>query len=213
MHERARAISPAGRLRGRRPKQKIGQAMSDPKDRKPSRPRPRRLLTTASARAARVSTSAATRYGSGSWRRASTAATSARRSSRSSTSATCRSPRRRAISVRRGSIRRTSRRTKPKPPGGGFNPYDSAGSEKVGGNPYDNARNTARSTQPPSPGAPSARKPMDLKRLEEWRRSRSGWSRKRRTTTRSRSSVRSRPGRHGTECFAGPMRRENFHLA
>jgi hypothetical protein len=57
---------------------------------------------------------------------------------------------------------------KPRPPGGGFNPYDSAGSEKVGGNPYDNARNTARSTQPASPGAPSARKPMDLKRLEEW---------------------------------------------
>ena len=57
---------------------------------------------------------------------------------------------------------------KPKPPGGGFNPYDSAGGENAGGNPYDNARNTARSTQQPSPGAPPARKPMDLKRLEEW---------------------------------------------
>lgn len=57
---------------------------------------------------------------------------------------------------------------KPKAPGG-FNPYDSAGSEKSGGNPYDNARNTARKTQASSPpGAPVARKPMDLKRLDEW---------------------------------------------
>jgi hypothetical protein len=55
----------------------------------------------------------------------------------------------------------------PKSPGGGFNPYDRSG-ESAGGNPYDNARNTARSTQPSSPGAPPARKPMDLKRLEEW---------------------------------------------
>jgi hypothetical protein len=55
-----------------------------------------------------------------------------------------------------------------KPPGGGFNPYDSAGNESAGGNPYDNARNTARKTQAPSPGAPPARTPMDLKRLDEW---------------------------------------------
>jgi hypothetical protein len=53
-----------------------------------------------------------------------------------------------------------------KKPGGGFNPYDSA-SESAGGNPYDNARNTQRRTQT-SPGTPPARKPMDLKRLEEW---------------------------------------------
>lgn len=52
---------------------------------------------------------------------------------------------------------------------GGFNPYDSAGSESSGGNPYDNARNTARKSQTSSPpGAPAARKPMDLKRLDEW---------------------------------------------
>jgi hypothetical protein len=55
----------------------------------------------------------------------------------------------------------------PKKPGGGFNPYDSAG-ESAGGNPYDNSRNTQRRTQPSSPSAPPARKPMDLKRLEEW---------------------------------------------
>ena len=55
----------------------------------------------------------------------------------------------------------------PKKPGGGFNPYDSAGGN-AGGNPYDNARNTQRRTQPSSPSAPPARKPMDLKRLEEW---------------------------------------------
>jgi hypothetical protein len=56
-------------------------------------------------------------------------------------------------------------------PGGGSNPYDntSGGGGDSGRNPYDNARNTARSTQSSAPGAPPpARKPMDLKRLEEW---------------------------------------------
>jgi hypothetical protein len=57
--------------------------------------------------------------------------------------------------------------TDPQKPAGGFNPYDSAG-EIAGGNPYDNARNTQRRAQQSSPGAPPARKPMDLKRLEEW---------------------------------------------
>lgn len=57
---------------------------------------------------------------------------------------------------------------RPSKPAGGFNPYDSAGTENTGGNPYDNARNTARKTQTAPPGAPAARKPMDLKRLEEW---------------------------------------------
>ena len=57
---------------------------------------------------------------------------------------------------------------KPKAPGGGFNPYDSAGNETSGSNPYDNARNTVRKTQSSPSGAPPARKPMDLKRLEEW---------------------------------------------
>ena len=62
----------------------------------------------------------------------------------------------------------TEKAAEPKKPGGGFNPYDSAGGS-TGGNPYDNARNTQRRTQQPSaPSAPQARKPMDLKRLEEW---------------------------------------------
>ena len=55
---------------------------------------------------------------------------------------------------------------KPKGPGGGFNPYDSGGASS-GGNPYDNARNVGKNLQQPS-GGPPARKPMDLKRLEEW---------------------------------------------
>jgi hypothetical protein len=57
---------------------------------------------------------------------------------------------------------------KPKSPGGGFNPYDNAsGGDGGGGNPYDNARNASRKLQQSSGAAP-ARKPMDLKRLEEW---------------------------------------------
>ena len=56
----------------------------------------------------------------------------------------------------------------PKAPGG-FNPYDSSGTGNAGGNPYDNARNTARKSQTSSPpDAPAGRKPMDLKRLDEW---------------------------------------------
>ncbi len=54
-------------------------------------------------------------------------------------------------------------------PGGGFNPYDnSSRAGDAGGNPYDNARNFGRKMQSPSAGAPAARKPMDLKRLDEW---------------------------------------------
>jgi hypothetical protein len=53
--------------------------------------------------------------------------------------------------------------------GGGFNPYDnSSGGGDAGGNPYDNARNFGKKMQPPPASAPPARKPMDLKRLEEW---------------------------------------------
>jgi hypothetical protein len=52
-------------------------------------------------------------------------------------------------------------------PGGGMNPYDSSNSGG-GSNPYDNARNFGKKMQSPPPGAPPARKPMDLKRLEEW---------------------------------------------
>ena len=51
---------------------------------------------------------------------------------------------------------------------GGFNPYDSASGDDAGANPYDSARNTQRRMQSSSPSAPPARKPMDLKRLEEW---------------------------------------------
>jgi hypothetical protein len=54
-------------------------------------------------------------------------------------------------------------------PGGGFNPYDSsAGAGPQGGNPYDNARSMGQRMQPKAPPAPAQRKPMDLKRLEEW---------------------------------------------
>ena len=56
---------------------------------------------------------------------------------------------------------------KPKAPGGGFNPYDSASGGDRGGNPYDNARNASKKLQQPS-NTPPERKPMDLKRLEEW---------------------------------------------
>ncbi len=54
-------------------------------------------------------------------------------------------------------------------PGGGFNPYDnSSGGDEAGGNPYDNARNLGRKIQQPASAPPAPRKPMDLKRLEEW---------------------------------------------
>jgi hypothetical protein len=54
-------------------------------------------------------------------------------------------------------------------PGGGFDPYDSSGGGGgAGGSPYDNARNVGKKVQPPPASAPPARKPMDLKRLEEW---------------------------------------------
>lgn len=52
-------------------------------------------------------------------------------------------------------------------PGGGFNPYDSGGGA-AGGNPYDNSRSFGKNPPKAPAGAPPARKPMDLKRLEEW---------------------------------------------
>ncbi len=65
---------------------------------------------------------------------------------------------------------------RPAMPGGGFNPYDIAAPSKSGSgfNPYDNARatggklrpSTGPSTVPTTP--PPQRKPLDLKRLEEW---------------------------------------------
>jgi hypothetical protein len=54
----------------------------------------------------------------------------------------------------------------PKQSGGGFNPYDNTTAQS-GGNPYDNARNFGNKVQQPA-SAPPQRKPMDLKRLEEW---------------------------------------------
>ena len=57
----------------------------------------------------------------------------------------------------------------PKQPAGGVNPYDnSTGAGDAGGNPYDNARNFGKKLQQQPAPAPQARKPMDLKRLEEW---------------------------------------------
>jgi hypothetical protein len=53
-------------------------------------------------------------------------------------------------------------------PGGGFNPYDKGASGDFGSNPYDNARSMGQRMQPRQPSTPPARKPMDLKRLEEW---------------------------------------------
>lgn len=52
-------------------------------------------------------------------------------------------------------------------PGGGFNPYDK-GASNTGSNPYDNARASNRTSgQTSSPPAP-ARKPSDLRKLDEW---------------------------------------------
>jgi hypothetical protein len=54
-------------------------------------------------------------------------------------------------------------------PGGGFNPYDKGASGgEFGSNPYDNSRSMGQRVQPKPPSSPPARKPMDLKRLEEW---------------------------------------------
>ena len=45
---------------------------------------------------------------------------------------------------------------------------ESGGSGEAGGNPYDNARNFGKKVQQPASAPPAQRKPMDLKRLEEW---------------------------------------------
>lgn len=57
--------------------------------------------------------------------------------------------------------------------GGGFNPYDNSSSTPGGFNPYDNARALGGKLRPaagpstaPTPASP--KKPVDLKRLEEW---------------------------------------------
>lgn len=67
-----------------------------------------------------------------------------------------------------GEKRKDQDKSKRELPGGGFDPYDNtSGAGEAGGNPYDNARNFGRKIQQPA-SAPSQRKPMDLKRLEEW---------------------------------------------
>ena len=55
------------------------------------------------------------------------------------------------------------------PSSGGFNPYDNASRNSGSGfNPYDNAASTGAKWQPAKPAATPARKPVDLKKLEEW---------------------------------------------
>jgi hypothetical protein len=52
-------------------------------------------------------------------------------------------------------------------PGGGFNPYDNSPQTGGGFNPYDNPKALGKKFQPTPPPQP-ARKPTDLKKLEEW---------------------------------------------
>jgi hypothetical protein len=57
---------------------------------------------------------------------------------------------------------------KPVLPGGGFNPYDSgSNADSRGGNPYDNPRSLSKKLSTPA-AAPPERKPTDLRKLEEW---------------------------------------------
>lgn len=65
----------------------------------------------------------------------------------------------------------------PAMPGGGFNPYDNSPPAGSGFNPYDNAHALGRKMQAPPPApkpvtkpaaAAPAKKPVDLKKLEEW---------------------------------------------
>lgn len=53
-------------------------------------------------------------------------------------------------------------------PGGGFNPYDNSSADGAGFNPYDNARTLGNTFRPKQPAAAPARKPTDLKKLQEW---------------------------------------------
>lgn len=61
-------------------------------------------------------------------------------------------------------------RSDPQPmPGGGFNPYDNSSTAggNVGSNPYNSAGRAALKPAP-KPSEPPPRKPMDLKKLQEW---------------------------------------------
>jgi len=55
-----------------------------------------------------------------------------------------------------------------RPSGGGFNPYDSAASAGGGFNPYDNARSAGTRFKPSQPAAAPPRKPTDMRKLDEW---------------------------------------------
>ena len=57
----------------------------------------------------------------------------------------------------------------PRMPGGGFNPYDNSSTAggNVGSNPY-NSGGRAPLKSEPQPEEPKQRKPMDLKKLQEW---------------------------------------------
>src|SRR5690606_32219930 len=60
------------------------------------------------------------------------------------------------------------RGSKPRPPDGGFNPYDNSTTGR--GNIASNSNNSAGrgALKPTSPQGAPARKPVDLKKLEEW---------------------------------------------
>ena len=149
------------------------EAENRPSHERPERPQaarnaPRRLPTTASARAAPASTSAATRSGNGSWRPASTAATSARRSCASSTSATCRSPRPRVISARRDSGPKESAAPAKPPAADSILTTVAGGEQSRRQSIRQRTQHCAQDAAAVARRCPPARKPMDLKRLEEW---------------------------------------------
>ena len=61
----------------------------------------------------------------------------------------------------------------PPMPGGGFNPYDNSSTTggNVGSNPYNSAGRAALKPEPqpePQPEEPRQRKPMDMRKLQEW---------------------------------------------
>ena len=57
-------------------------------------------------------------------------------------------------------------------PGGGFNPYDNAAAPAKGAgggfNPYDRAGSPGSKVRPAQPAPAPARKPTDLRKLDEW---------------------------------------------
>jgi hypothetical protein len=158
-------------LRGRRPKQKIGQAMSDPKDRTPSGPTP--PPADDSKRSGRAGVD---ERGNSVWEWQLETGVYSRDIS---------TQKLKKLDLGDLSIAETASHQRPtglggkgqernqykgkRVPGRGVNPYDntSGGGAEAGGNPYDNARNVGNKIQQPA-SPPPARKPMDLKRLEEW---------------------------------------------